>query len=71
MSKWYIDAYTARYLCHQVELKIPGHFEFTKCEKCGADYIDWLGHDCRETIEIETDHAEYCRSKFKLIKGGD
>ena len=26
---------------------------FEECEKCGADYIAELGHDCKRTIELE------------------
>ena len=26
--------------------------EFCECEKCGADYIEELGHDCDNVVEL-------------------
>ena len=39
--------------------------EFCECEKCGATYIEKLGHDCNNVIEIkfhtitDADEVEY------------
>lgn len=39
--------------------------EFCECEKCGAIYIEKLGHDCNNVIEIkfhtitDADEVEY------------
>ena len=39
--------------------------EFTVCEKCGAAYIEKLGHDCNKVVELtwhtkeDTDEIEY------------
>lgn len=39
--------------------------EFVECEKCGAVYIEKLGHNCNNVIELtlhtitDTDEVEY------------
>ena len=31
---------------------------FEECERCGADYIAELGHDCNNTIELDWNQKE-------------
>ena len=70
MSKWLMDLTTARHLADNHKQYINTSFWFNTCPYCGADYLEKLGHDCDNVIELETDEAEYKRMQFEVVKGG-
>lgn len=53
-----MDLRTAEYITDKAR-NDPSVFpiEFCECEKCGADYIEKLGHDCNRVVEL-TWHAK-------------
>lgn len=48
-----MDLRTAEYITDKAR-NDPSVFpiEFCECEKCGADYIEKLGHDCNRVVEL-------------------
>ena len=48
-----MDLRTAEYITDKAR-NDPSVFpiEFCECEKCGADYIEKLGHDCKRVVEL-------------------
>ena len=71
MGKWLMDLKTAQHLATNLP-KAKGNFSFwfKTCSCCGADYLEALGHDCDNVIELETDEPTYKREQFQVIKGG-
>ena len=59
MGIWKLDLTTARYIADDM-LQNKDHldglsFTLEECPKCGASYIEKLGHDCTNTIDLDTD----------------
>ncbi len=51
MAEWVADHITA-------EDYSVFPFSFEECDKCGAMYIEDLGHDCNRTIELTAHEAD-------------
>lgn len=61
-----MDIRTAEYIADKARNDRSAFpIEFCECEKCGAAYIEKLGHDCNNVIELimhtltDADEVEY------------
>lgn len=61
-----MDLKAAEYMMDKLKNDMSAFpIEFCECEKCGADYIEKLGHDCSKVIELtwhtkeDADEIEY------------
>ncbi len=53
-----IDRNTAQYLVENFK-DMPGDpFDFKCCEYCGSRYLDVVGHECGDSVEVEVEGFE-------------
>ena len=57
MGTWRMDVKTARHLADHL-MEMPKRFPIYECEKCGSTYLEELGHECGNYIDLVCETRE-------------